>query len=216
MTKIMKLVKLDIQTAKPYVRFKNLAIFNIVWLLVGIVSGNPLIPIVGIMGYVSGYISAPFSIGERYRLDILHATFSVSRREIVLGRYIYAFILNAISAAASYVVISFAFYSDDSASATPFFFAILVIIYLAQYLIIAAVQIPIFYKVGYAKSSIFSSLPYITVLTTLAFVLYIVNYGVDWLTENALLVCLTALSAGLMITAVSFLVSCKFYEKRDL
>ena len=153
---------------------------------------------------------------------MLHATLSITRREIVFARYIYSFIINTLSAVASFVIVAVVFIALEFAaghewdSSMPILIVFLVLINFVQYSVIAAVQMPIYYRGGYAIASKFSSISYVTYLTTLALIVYTVDYGWGWLIGNPLMTILISFCVLLIVNAVSFFTSCRFYEKRDL
>ncbi len=89
MIKPLAFARLDFITIKPYLTVKNLIIFAMVAAAINLyMGGSASIGI--IMAYATVYVSYPFALGEKNGVDMLYSTLSISRGNVVAGRYIFA------------------------------------------------------------------------------------------------------------------------------
>ena len=216
MNKTYELVKLDLLSVIPYISVINIAVQISLGLFVGFLVGTSLVPFAMIMGLGAGYFNLVFAVGERNRLDILHATFNLSRRDIVLGRYAYVAFINIAVAVSGFLLVFFA--ARLIGVNWPIsFLAVTAVIISFQYFLIAAVQTPIYFRSGYAGARAFSSLPYIMYISVFALIMLLNNIdGWAFIAENALIISAVLVFICAAAFILSFYISCKFYYKRDL
>ena len=93
---ILKVAVLDYKTIKPYLTMKNLLIVLGVTFFLAYVNKNTLIPLSIVSVFVTIYLSYPFAVGEQNGIDPLYRILGLTRKEVVLGRYLWAFSMNLI------------------------------------------------------------------------------------------------------------------------
>lgn len=226
MNKTLSFVRLDFITVKPYLTFKNLLIFIGVALIMLIVNNSAVGAIGLLMSFAALYASYPFAIGEKSNIDVLYATLSIKRNTVVLGRYLFALTFDIFTGlftfAFSFAVLTVmqkSFDVNETLSAIPILFLI--------FSVIQAVQLPIYFKLGYTKAKFIAYLPFIVfplVFITFSNVLaaYIDIFSLvwitgllEWLSANLLITVLLVGVIWFAVMAASYKVSAAFYRKRE-
>ena len=224
MNKLLSFVRLDFITIKPYFTMLNLLIFAVVAIFLTTMSGNVSSGMsVGIM-LGTMFISYPFAVGEKSNMDALYATLSINRKTVVAGRYLFALAFNLCAVLFSVVfAIVGIFVSGASGSGMGTGEIVLAGILLAAiFLVIQAIQLPFFFKMGYAKAKFFSLAPFAAlmagyiVFTTASKENGIVSQiekGMSHLTGGVLAG--LAVAALLCVCYLSYILSLSFYKKRE-
>ncbi|WNY24924.1 ABC-2 transporter permease [Methanolapillus millepedarum] len=220
MNKILSVIRLDFYTLKPYQKsiFGMLLIWLILFLVfrsIGILAGIVMISLTLFATY-------PFSIGERYDLDTLYATLSLKRKDVVIGRYAFAFIIELIGVAAVFILSALPFLNGMENTSFAELAVVICVLYAVSSLVIAT-QNPIFFKYGYTKSKLFTYLPLILVFLMITLIPILMNnIGInlpalfETAMTNMFVIGVACVVAGLILQTLSCILSCKFYEKRDL
>ncbi|MDW7655783.1 MAG: ABC-2 transporter permease [Bacillota bacterium] len=223
MHKALTFIRLDFITVKPYITMKNLLIFAMVAIIMMISSGTSISAIAMLMVFAALYVSYPFAISEKNGIDALYATLAIKRNKVVVGRYLYALTVDVIAGLLAYGF-SFAVMTmvRKEFNAVESMVGTFVLIYL--YSIIQAVQLPIYFKLGYAKAKFIAYLPFVglTFIAIIAanflkdnFKTVQINAILDWLAANPFLTALTAAIIWFMIMAISCQSAKAYYSKRD-
>jgi hypothetical protein len=224
MNKLSAFVKLDFITMKPYMKISTLLIYTAVVASITYTSGTIFAGIgVGMMiGTLS--ISYPFAVGEKSNMDALYVTVAASRRTVVMGRYVFSLLVNVCAAVFAFLIqfvenliVPGMVLSVDVDSAFVGF-AILA----AIFVMIQAIQIPIFFKLGYTKAKIISLVPFAFVMAAgMGFAGIAAELAENphpaliWAESNAPAICaLSCLALALLICA-SYRLSLAFYRNRD-
>jgi hypothetical protein len=160
MANTLDFVRLDFRTVKPYATIKNLVIFL---MIAGVFifftdSGSATIGI--LMAAGSMYVSYPFAVGEQNGIDTLYATLPITRGRVVSGRYVFAICADLLAGAFAFAVL----YVFSVLRAMPFdaLQALAVLgASLLLFSLIQAVQLPIYFRYGYAKAKMLAYLPYL-------------------------------------------------------
>jgi len=226
MNKLKAFVLLDFKTIKPYLTGINMLVYGAVAMFLSLVSTGEMSLGIGVM-LGTLFISYPFAIGEKSNLDALYVILSVNRKTVVLGRYLFAFLLNLCAVAFSFVFAMFGVFGTrlaDSFQNGGGGSLSLILVMTALLLLIQSIQLPIFFKFGYTKAKFLGILP---------FVVFMVVYGTvtSLAKENGIVAELSAslagiLSNGVLMTAlavfvlalavyVSYSLSVAFYSKRE-
>ena len=221
MDKLLSFVRLDFITIKPYFTVKNLLIYAGVAVFLTTMSGNLSSGIgVGIM-LGTLFISYPFVVGEKSNMDALYATLSLNRKTVVAGRYLFAIAFNLCA-----VLFSVVFATVGIMASGAFGFGtgageILLagILLAAIFIVIQAIQLPLFFKMGYTKAKFFSMVPIIALMTGY-FVLMTASKdnGIINQTESVLANLTSGVFAVpvlLLICFLSYRLSLSFYKKRE-
>ncbi|MFT4143832.1 MAG: ABC-2 transporter permease [Mobilitalea sp.] len=223
MNKAFTFVRLDYFTVKPYLTLKNLIIFTIVAIIMMFNSNNSLSAIAILMVFAGLYVSYPFAVGEKNGIDALYITLSIQRSTVVVGRYLFALIINACAGLLAYVfayLVSMVLNKDfnfvESFVTTLALFSI--------FSIIQAIQIPIYFKLGYAKAKFFAYLPFVGLPLV---VIILTNYLKEkisleqmndifvWMETNTFTAALIGVMIWLVIMLISLQTSLSFYNKRE-
>ena len=223
MNKALSFVRLDFITVKPYLSVKNLCLFGGVALFVLIVNNSAGGAIGLIMAFAALYASYPFAIGEKSNIDVLYTTLSIKRNTVVLGRYLFALILDLLAGlftfVLSFVVLTIRQKGIDvvgTLATIPLLFFV--------FSVIQAVQLPIYFKLNYSKAKFAAYLPFIVL--PLAIMVTFTSFNktipaeqitglLTWFATNTLTTVLLGGLAWLALMVASYNVSLTFYRKRD-
>ena len=223
MKKALRFLKLDFITVKPYFTWKNLFLILAVPVLLMFFTDAGMGMLFFLMGYGALFVSYPFAVGEQNGIDALYVTLNVRRKEVVLGRYLFALctdVFTCVVGIACMVAVS-ALKSIDLDWRTVFPVSCAA---LAFFSLVQAVQLPLFFRFGYAKAKILSMLPFLAVpvfvfLYDRAYrgesaVRLLTELG-SWIDANNLLALAIAAVLWVFIMFISYDVSCLQYRKRD-
>jgi hypothetical protein len=223
MNKVMSFIKLDFVTIKPYVTLKNLIIFIAVAVIM-IISSDMSASGIGVLMIFAGlYVTYPFAIGEKSSIDSLYITLSIKRSTVVLGRYLFAFVVDVCSGLLAYfftfvifIVLQKEFDAIES-------LLVLVVVFFI-YSIIQAIQLPIFFKLGYTKAKFLGYIPFLGIpVIVVLFGNFFQNIALSekivsflkWFEANPLAVVLFGVVFWIVIMALSYQASFAYYNKRD-
>jgi hypothetical protein len=218
MAKVGSFFNLDWRTVKPYLGVRLLVIELGVFIWIGVMtkSATNILGAGCMLPYLVG--SYPFAIGEASNLDALYATLGLKRRDVVTGRYAFVMGLDlvgmAIAFAISYLVatvLGWKIELTDMLIVTGIMFAGIVLI--------QALQMPLYFKVGYRKASIMAYLPLFIVIGT---VVALASFMPDFFTQTLLdvvahkgVAAIVGVATFLVIVFVSYRVALMFYSKRE-
>ncbi len=227
MSKLKAFVRLDFKTVKPYLTIKNLLIFAAVALFLSAINGTVEMSL-GI-GFMLGtiFISYPFAVGEKSNMDALYTTLSVKRKTVVLGRYLFVLLFNAFCLAFSFVFAAVGVLGARAAGAfqnsggdtLPIILAFSGIMILMQ-----AVQLPIYFKLGYARAKFVSTIPFaVFIAGYFAFmsvaqdseVMAKVSASLANVLNNRALFAVIAVLVLALAISVSYCLSLSAYRKRE-
>jgi hypothetical protein len=227
MNKLMSFVRLDFVTVKPYFTAKNLLIYAGVALFLTVMSDNISAGIsVGLM-LGTMFVGYPFALGEKSNMDALYTTLSVSRKNVVTGRYLFVFALDLCGVLIAFALSTFGLltvrmfgYKNGAVDTLP-----TILMLSALFIIIQAIQLPFFFKLGYAKAKIFSIVPFAAIMAAYAallgasnksnaiwefFVSLMANIG-----GNNMLLAIVSIAAICLIVYASYELSLVLYKKRE-
>jgi hypothetical protein len=224
MRKLKDFVHLDFITVKPYFTIKNVLLFAGVALFLTVMSGS-IVSASGI-GAMLGtlFVSYPFAVGEKCNLDALYVTLSLSRKTVVLGRYLFVLALNlcAVLFSALFSAVGllagrlFNFLPAAAESFWPF------LALSALFLVLQAIQLPVFFRFGYAKAKFFSAIPFAVLMagyTTFGLIQKNTNVLLpQWITKLLANSAVTAVVFGLglcLVVSLSYGLSLASYKKRE-
>ena len=228
MSNLSAFVTLDFMTFKPYFTAKNMLTYIVLAVFVAIMSKNIGSAIgIGLM-LATLNIGYPFALGEKSNMDALYATLGADRKTVVKGRYIFSLLLDAFAivfvmvfSLIALIIMGF-FGGFAGVVLTEILGATLAIAVL--FMFVQSIQIPIFFKFGYAKARLFSILPFFLISASVAF--FVMNAqgsgmpeGVNTSVQNFMNNGLAVAAAAIIILAAMILVSYKlslsFYMKRE-
>ena len=227
MSKLGAFVRLDFVTVKPYFSVKYMLIYAALAIYMTIMSKN-IGSSVGI-GLMLATLSLgyPFAFAEKCNMDALYATLGADRKTVVRGRYIFSLLLDVcaivfVMAFSLIAMVITRIYSGFEGVLVESLGATLALSML--FMIIQSAQIPLYFKLGYAKAKFFSILPFFLISAFIGF--FIMNAQGSGMPEgvNAFVQSLVsngfALAAAIIVLLaavlfVSYKLSLAFYKKRE-
>lgn len=224
MNKTLSFAKLDYLTVKPYITLKNILIFSIVFAIIGYRTDDPSAIIGIMMMYGTIYVTSPFAVGDKNGIDTLYATLPLTKKNIVVGRYVFALFLNVIVGAIA-VAISAIFMFVFGKEINWIETLIIIMVYFVVFTILQSIQLPIHFKLGYAKAKFLAYLPFaalpaaVIVISKLAgknsFLPFLKN-TFSWIETNSLLSIILVIIIWVLIVISSISLSYRFYKKREI
>lgn len=150
-------VRLDLFTMRPYA--KQLLVLLGVAGVIGAVNEEPLIAVALCVVYAALASTYPFSVGERYRLDSLHAVLPVRRSALVLGHYGTSVLLLLLGAVAG-TALAVALGAATGHVPAPAHIGLMACASLATAGVAVAAQMPVLVRFGYARGRIVAFVPF--------------------------------------------------------
>jgi len=223
MNRIAHFIYLDFYTINAYKRSLYLLILIglVMGVIIGSVSSLPAIIMMGILVVVS----TPFSVGEKNRLDTLYATLPLTRKSVVIGRYAFTFsmeVVGAIFGLLLSVALSVIFTID--LNVTEILSSLCIV--LAVFSLVISLQYPLYFKLGYTKAQPFTYILFIIgILATIVWspgisenfaLLSGLNTLWEGFSANPYLMYGLSVGIGFLFLALSCVLSCRLYQKRDI
>jgi ABC-2 type transport system permease protein len=226
MNKLKAFVLLDFKTIKPYLTGKNMLIYGVVAMFLSAVSTVEISLGIGLM-LATLFIGYQFAIGEKSNLDALYVTLSVYPRTVVLGRYLFAFLLNLCAVAFSFVFAMFGVFGarlagnfqNGGSGSLAFILAMPALLLLVQ-----SVQLPIYFRFGYTKAIFISVVPFVVFMAGYgAFVSMARKSGIiaklstslSGILSNVALTTALAVFVLALAIYISYSLSVAYYSKRE-
>lgn len=221
MNSVYPFVRLDFYTIKPY--GKSMLLMLVLAVLMTALFKSLSTLCLYMMMCLIMIIVYPFSVGETNRLDTLYATLASSRRSVVVGRYVFAVCMEALAVLLAVgmswgasLFTELAFVTDEiafSLSVASFLFTL-----------IASIQFPIYFKLGYNKAKLVAYMPMLLVFLGAVLIQNWTQGAAEAQFEvfnqafeaNKLLSCAVPVLVGHAVLALSGALSCRIYGKRDI
>lgn len=153
-----------------------------------------------------------FSIQEKYGLERLYSSLAITKKTFVLGRYL-STIFNFVIGFAVSVVMSFCFFAYNGRAMKLYEILTAFCLSLFVFSFILAVQLPIYFRVGYSKGRYLSLLPFIAVfgIAILSSLVEKTNVILKYILEHDIsFLCLAGSAIALVI---SYFISLLCYKK---
>ncbi len=214
MSSSMRITKLDFITMKSqfWAYLSLVAIIILSWVM----GSSVLILCVSASLFVALFSHTIFELQEKNRLDRLYGSVSVTAKDVVLGRYVFVF-LNFLLSLFAIIFMSFISTLFENGVFQISEVALGSSLSLLFFSIIAGVQMPMFFKMGYTKAKVWSLLPFIvaTILIILSKPLLRSLSGVImYVLSNQSILIVCCILASCIILFVSYRVSVVAYRKR--
>ncbi len=222
MSKAVDVVRFDILTVKPYL--KSFLLLIALGLMIGIGNKDSLVIPPMFMVWASFFVAYPFSIAEKNSLDKLWGTFSLKRKDIVAGRYIFSLCSTIFSMLLAVVLV----YASSAVIKSVVEIQALVFVMCMGFFLfsfIVSFQIPLYFKLGYTKARVVTYIP----LFAIGFLMPAISFLPDdsgvagffreigkTIEEQPYLAYVICLGASFIMLWISYLVSRKFYEDKEL
>lgn len=223
MNRTLAFAKLDYLTVKPYLTLKSFAILLALFVFLSIGTGGTSMMIGMLMMYGTIYATYPFAVGDKNGIDTLYATLPLKKRNIVTGRYIFALCLNLLVGAVAFALSAILMGVTGKVFDLRETLATILICFFV-FGILEAVQLPIYFKLGYAKAKFLAYLPLVgfpaavagaTALVDKDAMLPFIESLLVWLEANMLFAGALALIIWACVLTGSCLLSYRLYSKRE-
>lgn len=221
MKSTLSFVRLDLITIKPYLTLKNFLIFGVSALFVVYGTKTSVTALGILMGFGTLYITYPFAVGEKNGIDSLYVFLGIDRNTVVIGRYVYALIINLAFCLFALVITL----AVSLIMRYPFSFTdnILILIILFFFFSFSQFfQIPIYFKLGFSKARLLAYVPFLIIPLIVVFVGQLYPLFMDkldsfliWITDNPIIIVGLLLVFWLTSLYISVHLSLKFYQKRE-
>jgi surface polysaccharide O-acyltransferase-like enzyme len=198
-------------------RYPMFMIAYILGIFLAVISKTPIFGALVVMVISAPLTGQYFSVYEKNNLEKLYGVLPLRKSGVVIGRYLYALcivVINGIIAAILAYIISFLTNKGMSITesltylSSAFFYVCLMI----------AVIFPLYFKFPFSKVYVFSNLPfYLIFIITFAFtrktnVLEQTGPMAQYLASHLLIIAAIGLCLGLILLALSCLLSCALIE----
>lgn len=219
MKQIKGLLLKDILELKTYKKnfFISLIIYSLIILTNVNSDGGASIGTLMIMFLFSVYATATFNYDERSNSDRYILTLNVSRKNVVISKYILCISSILIGALIGIVLSSIIFYI--SLSKLPDFIELFSTLIggLVALSFMQSIQIPCIYKYGAEKGrlQIYIVMMIITVLLVII-INFTSNANLDFLNNISYLIPIIGLFLVIINYYISYLISCKIYLKKEI
>ncbi|WP_311481966.1 ABC-2 transporter permease [uncultured Anaerococcus sp.] len=213
---INKQIKLDIISIKPYLTIKNFAIMTFIPLFYMYIMDSPVITLSMAMVFGIIFSSYPFLLGENAGIDGLYRIFGISSKELVIARYIMAYIIFISVSIFGIIYYLFIALVKDYPIGMDIFE--MIGINFLFFTLMICFQYPIYFKYGYAKARTFGFLP-ILIIGILGMVggYFIKDSGpiISFVEENQKILLIGLIILVILFLIISIKLAIKFYKKRD-
>lgn len=215
--------RLDFMTIKPFLTLKNVIIFSLVFAFIGYGTQNPYMVVSMLMMYGTIYISYPFAVGDKNGIDTLYAVLPLQRGQVVAGRYCFALTVNLLTAGAALGVSALLMTLMKQALDIRVTLLVILISFFI-FTLIEAVQLPIYFKMGYAKAKFLSMLPLLgfpAAVVGAASLLQqekmapLLEKTGEWIAQHVLVSTAAAIIVWCIMMAASCALAMRFYQRRD-
>jgi hypothetical protein len=162
MSKLKAITQMDFITVKPNITVKNLTIYAAVALFLAVTSSN-IASTIGV-GMMLGtmFVSYPFALSEKGNMDVLYITLSADRRTVVLGRYAFTLAIDVCAVFFSAMLASIGLLVMGGFNIGAAFWSALALS--ALFIVIQAIQLPLYFKFGYTKAKFASLMPFLLIM----------------------------------------------------
>lgn len=221
MNDILKVIKIDYISIKPYFTLKNLFLFAFAAFLPLFFSKNVLSFTFVAFFIVMLYLPYPFLVSETSGLEKMYRMFAISNKNFVRGRYGFGLLNGFLGISLAFIITSIISLFIKEKDLLIKEIGFITSAFYLVYIMLLSLQYPLMFKLDYKKARQLSVIP-IFVLVFLGS--YIVNLidkdkllGIFKLAyQNKLLTIIILIVIIIGILVFSIKVSEKFYEKKDI
>lgn len=216
MNETLKATKLDFCLVKPYIKGFKFSFIMIVALVIinkSLIFGVFLTTILGTM-----FIAQPFSISESNGMEKMYGILPISKKHLVIGRYLYTCSIGLLIPLLSTLIYSILLRGLGATVSLPeiCISAVFGFIIFSLYTVF---QLPGFYKYGVLKGKAFVYIPVI-VFGVLIYVLIQFDVLRGWfftfITENPIVIGIAALLAFIVAYWISIAVSIRALKNKEM
>ena len=219
MSRILNAAKLDFYASKSMLRLVSiLVLFGVI---IGVVSKGPdyMMMFIMIFGVTSG--GSVFSVHEKSHSDKLYGILPLKKSEMIWGRYLFALAIGAAHIVAAALlglamslmmsgrVNALSYWATLATAFTYFSFAM-------------GVAYPIYFKFTFTKAYVFTMIPMYILAVLFLFITRRTNFAsglgaaIVFFTAHVYLLPIAGLLAGVILLAVSALISNLIYTRKEI
>jgi ABC-type transport system involved in multi-copper enzyme maturation permease subunit len=218
MSRIKTFIGLDFMAMKPFLKFWHFFVYFVLLEYMTVLGSMAVIAISCAMAFAVLITAYPFAIGEKTNMDALYPTLSVNRKSVVQGRYLFAVACDVAILLFTFICIVIGkcirLLWKGNADISEFFGLTIAIV--ITFFIIQLIQLPIYFKIGYTKAKLFTTISFgMFTYFCVAVFSKIDQNKVARFYENKPLFTFTVIAAVLILTLISYSLSVLFYKKRE-
>jgi hypothetical protein len=221
MKQALRFLKLDFITIKPYLSGKNLLILLLMPVFFMSLTDGGVGVMFFLMGFGAIFASYPFSVGEQNGIDALYATLSIKRENAVLGRYLFSISTDLLIGLVATAFEALTGLVRKTHIDWAQYVAVLGVA-LAFFTLVQAIQLPLFFRIGYAKAKLLSVLPFLLIpVVTFSYNFFqgqldeFFSSAGARITANPEIASVLIAAAWFTAMYISYRVSCAAYRKRE-
>lgn len=228
---MLRMISLDWRAMKYY--WPRAVVLPLFFIVMGAISPALVLPM-GVFGFLSFSVN-PFAMEEKGQLDNLYLTLPVSRQTIVNARYALSLIMQLIAfliGVPAMYLISRMQNAGGSHFGSVYFsmdgkmILLIAVLSFTFYAFLNMCMFPVLFKIGYAKGkAIGFYIPMIfftVIIYCIMMILFIsdtfiniVLDGINWAYEYTGLLAFGILVLGMIFLGISYLLSLRFYSRRE-
>jgi len=220
MNNIFQVLKLDYFTIKT--AYSKIIVVYFISILLGLLT-QPFMPIILIMFYCVSFSGLTFSIIEKNNCEKLYGILPIQRKEIIAGRYLYAFISGIINLVISiilaYIIAAFLIQQIDA-----FTLSLSITFSFCYYCFAVGISYPVYYKIGFSKSYIFITLPLYLLILLIVFLSEKIGSGfietieqiLQYFSNHFILFLLFGFILGVFMLIISAVISYGIFKNSEI
>lgn len=208
-----RIAKLDFFTMKSQAVLYAIMVLIIV--MFSIMDSSIIVSFITGAWFTALMASNIFVIQEKNNLNRLYGSVSVELKDIVLGRYIFAFsnyVISLVTVIAVSLIVSLFrdMFIDVSNILLGFSLSLLI------YSIITGIQMPLFFKLGYTKAKIWAVVPFLVVmlLVIIPSFITVLSTFIQSVMSNQSMIIAVGIVASCVIQLISYKIAVIAYRKR--
>lgn len=208
-----RIAKLDFFTMKS--QAVQYAIMVLIIVMFSIMDSSITVSFITGAWFTALMASNIFVIQEKNNLNQLYGSVSVELKDIVLGRYIFAFsnyVISLVTVIAVSLIVSLFrdMFIDVSNILLGFSLSLLI------YSIITGIQMPLFFKLGYTKAKIWAVVPFLVVMLLViipSFITVLSTFIQSVMSNQSMIIAVDIVASG-VIQLISYKIAVIAYRKR--
>ena len=218
MNSIFLVLMLDYCTVKT--SYSRIIMIYLISIFIGM-STQPIVPIFMIMFFAVSFSGLTFSIIEKNSCEKIYGILPIRRKQIIIGRYLYGFILGilnmVISIVLAYII---AMFSQQQMDSSKLFF--LITFAFCYYTFAVSVTYPIYYKFGFSKSYMFITMPLYLLILLVVFISDKFNFNetisqlLIYFSDHYILFLFCGLIFGMFMLIISTIISYYIFKNSEL
>ena len=219
-TRVLSAAKLDFYAAKSSMR--TIVIMYIIPIVIGVAAKIPefTLALTMILSVFAG--GTVYSVHERSHSDKLYGILPLSKKEMILGRYLYALFIGVASAVLA-IIFTYVISHAVNRELDAFTFLGVFALSFAYYFFAVGISYPIYLKFGFSKAYIFTMLPmYLIFLAAMLVMKKSANFAAGignffgFFQSHLALIPICGIVLGLVFWVISMPVANLIYTRKEI